>query len=50
MIQEGVLKQRCVVGSMTYDEILFRLRKSEWEGQFAEGAQRKASTAILELK
>lgn len=31
MIQEGVLKDRCVVGSKTYDEILFRLLKCEWE-------------------
>ena len=35
MIQEGVLKDRCVVGSKTYDEVLFRLLRSEWEEQLA---------------
>lgn len=42
MIQEGVLKDRCVVGSKTYDEILFRLLKSEWEEQLNEREMRKA--------
>jgi RimJ/RimL family protein N-acetyltransferase len=31
MIQEGVLKKRCLVGSEVFDEILFRLLKTEWE-------------------
>lgn len=48
MIQEGVLKDRCVVGLKTYDEILFRLLKSEWEEQLREKEKRKAG--LVETK
>jgi hypothetical protein len=50
MIQEGVLQARCVVGLQTYDEILFRLLKSEWESQLLERQQRRANLAQLESK
>jgi RimJ/RimL family protein N-acetyltransferase len=50
MIQEGILKQRCVVGAQAYDEILFRLLKCEWEEQTMERERRKASLNVLESK
>jgi RimJ/RimL family protein N-acetyltransferase len=50
MIQEGILKDRCVVGSKTYDEVLFRLLKSEWENQLLATAQRRAELTLLESK
>jgi RimJ/RimL family protein N-acetyltransferase len=45
MIQEGVLKDRCVVGSQMYDEVLFRLLKSEWENQLFETERRSVVQA-----
>jgi RimJ/RimL family protein N-acetyltransferase len=50
MIQEGVLKDRCVVGSRTYDEVLFRLLRSEWEEQLVERERRRADLLTLESK
>ena len=41
MIQEGILKDRCVVGSQVYDELLFRMLKSEWEQQSMDWKQRR---------
>lgn len=50
MIQEGILKDRCVVGTQTYDEVLFRLFKNEWEQQLLEREQRQADLIPLEAK
>jgi RimJ/RimL family protein N-acetyltransferase len=46
MIQEGILKDRCVVGSQTYDEVLFRLLKSEWEAHL----MKRAKSTLVESK
>lgn len=50
MIQEGILKDRCRVGSQTYDEVLFRLLRSEWEKQLIERERRLADLTLLESK
>jgi RimJ/RimL family protein N-acetyltransferase len=44
MIQEGVLRQRCLVDSRVYDEILFRLLKSEWEQHNVERERRRETS------
>ncbi len=48
MIQEGVLKQRCIVDSQAYDEILFRLLKGEWEQQIDEWESTRPKPAEAE--
>jgi RimJ/RimL family protein N-acetyltransferase len=47
MVQEAVLKDKCVVGSNVYDEIWFRLLKTEWEQHNLERErQRSPATAL----
>ena len=47
MIQEGVLKERSLIGTQLYDEFIFRMLKSEWEEQNRERALRRThSTAV----
>jgi RimJ/RimL family protein N-acetyltransferase len=50
MIQEGVLKDRCVVGPQTYDEVLFRLLRTEWEGHLMERERQRAESTLVESK
>jgi RimJ/RimL family protein N-acetyltransferase len=50
MIQEGTLKQRCTIGTEHYDEILFRILKTEWEEQNRQWKLRRATQSSVAKK